>query len=305
MTKIAKVPTKAPVKQGPAAKKSSVGKSTLLKELESVFQTAPKEFDVDENAEFHTKAMFERESGDSDEFAPAVSSRHMAFLDDAPEYQGKKTSAKVALDLSSDESQDDVNLGSSSQSESSGADSSQSDDEENLVYDPQSSKNDDMKKSRGGGADSSRVLEIVRQIKKEEDIKVTKVDFKEFERSAAASAQRDFLDCLLEFRIRLQKPLSIANRLPKQHMVRAFASISSEYLKKCESVIEECGSTLHSLLLLRSSLSSQFPGCQPIAAIPAEEFKIGSKRNAHVSSISFFFIRRISCPFFLPVCRTW
>ena len=43
------------------------GKSTLLKELEDVFQTAPKEYDVDENADFHTKAMFEGDDDDSDD----------------------------------------------------------------------------------------------------------------------------------------------------------------------------------------------------------------------------------------------
>ena len=103
--KMAKAPAKAPAAKVPATKKSATGKSTLLKELEDVFQTAPKEYDVDENADFHTKAMFEGDDDDSDDIAPARSSKSMAFLDDAPEYQGKKTSAKEALDLSSDESQ--------------------------------------------------------------------------------------------------------------------------------------------------------------------------------------------------------
>ncbi len=278
---MAKAPAKAPAAKVPATKKSATGKSTLLKELEDVFQTAPKEYDVDENADFHTKAMFEGDDDDSDDIAPARSSKSMAFLDDAPEYQGKKTSAKEAFDLSSDD-ESQVEHDGSSVSDSSSDDASQDDDDddENLVYDPQAPK--DKKKARSG-ADSNRVLDLVRQARADEGIKVTKTDTKEFERSTAASAQREFLDCLLEFRIRLQKPLSIANRLPRQHMVSAFASLSPEYLKKREGAIEACGTTLHSLLLLRSKLSSQFPGCQPVAAIPAEDFKIGSKRSAHVS----------------------
>ena len=273
---------KASAKAQPAVKKPSVGKSTLLKELESVFQTAPKEYDVDENADFHTKAMFEGDSDGSDGFVPAASSKSMAFLDDAPEYQGEKTSAREALDLSSDQSQDEVDHDSSSISDSSSDDGSQSDghDDADLVYDPEAPKD---KKSARSIADSRRVLDIVRQARTEEDIKVTKVDTKEFERSAATSAQRDFLDCLLEFRIRLQKPLSIANRLPRQHMVGAFASLAPDYLKKRDCVIETYCSTLHSLLSLRSKLSSQFPGCPTLAAIPADDFKIGSKRSAHVS----------------------
>ena len=270
----------------PASKESSTGKSTLLKELESIFQTAPKEYDVDENADFHTKAMFQGDNDDSDGFTPDASSKTMAFLEDDPEYQGKKTSAKVAFDLSSDESQGEAGRDGSSISVSSSDDDSQSEDDndEDLVYDPESSG--DKKKSRSA-ADSSRVLDIVRQVRAEEDIKVTKVDTKEFERSAAASAQRDFLDSLLEFRIRLQKPLSIANRLPRQQMVGSFATLCPEYLTKRDAAIEACGCTLHSLLLLRSNLSSQFPGCPAVAPIPADDFKIGSKRSAHVR-FSFF-----------------
>ena len=278
--KTAKAPAKAPSAKVPAPKKSATGKSTLLKELEDVFQTAPKEYDVDENADFHTKAMFEGDDDDSDDFAPARSSKSMTFLDDAPEYQGKKTSVKEALALSSDESQAEHDGSSVSDSSSDDGSQDDGDDDENLVYDPQAPKD---KKKASSGADSIRVLDLVRQARAEEGIKVTKLDTKEFERSSAASAQREFLDCLLEFRIRLQKPLSIANRLPRQRMIDAFASLSPDYLKKCEGAIEAFGSTLHSLLLLRSKLSSQFPGCQPVAAIPAEDFKIGSKRSAHVS----------------------
>jgi len=282
--KMAKAASKAPVMQKsavkiPAAKKSSTGKSTLLKELESVFQTAPKEYDVDESADFHTKAMFEGDNDDSDGFAPVASRNAMAFLDDDPEYQGKKTSSKVAFDLSSDESQGDADRDGSVSSCDDGS-QSEDDNDEDLVYDPESSG--DKKKSRSA-ADSSRVLDIVRQVRAEEDIKVTKVDTKEFERSAAASAQRDFLDSLLEFRIRLQKPLSIANRLPRQQMVGSFATLCPEYLTKRDAAIEACGCTLHSLLLLRSNLSSQFPGCPAVAPVPADDFKIGSKRSAHVS----------------------
>ena len=283
---------KAPAAKAPVTKKSSAGKSTLLKELENVFQTAPKEYDVDENADFHTKAMFEGESDGSEGFVPDFSSKGIAFLDDAPEYQGKKTSAKEALDLSSGESQDEVDQRYDSVSDSSSDDNSQSDDvdDEDLVYDPQAPR--DSKKSPSA-ADSSRVLDIVRKVRAEEDIKVTKVDTKEAERSAAASAQRDFLDCLLEFRIRLQKPLSIANRLPRQHMVAAFASLSPDYMKKRESAIEACGLTLQSLLSLRSKLSSQFPGCPPVAAIPVEDFKIGTKRSSHVSPCLSLYLLRV------------
>lgn len=284
--KISKAPvkvlaSKAPAVQVPVAKKSSSGKSTLLKELESVFQTAPKEYDVDENTDFHTKAMFDGDSDGSDGFVPAVSSTRMSFLDDAPEYQGKKTSAKEALDFSSEESQDEESHKVGSGSFSSSDDSSDSEDvtdNEDLVYDPQAPRDTSKTPSV---ADSKRVLEIVRRARAEGDIKVTKIDTKEAERSAAASAQRDFLDCLLEFRIRLQKPLSIANRLPRPHTVSAFASLAPDYVKKRECAIEACGSALHSLLLLRSTLSSQFPGCPAVAAVPIEEFKIGSKRNAH------------------------
>ena len=278
--KTAKAPAKAPSAKVPAPKKSATGKSTLLKELEDVFQTAPKEYDVDENADFHTKAMFEGDDDDSDDFAPARSSKSMTFLDDAPEYQGKKTSVKEALALSSDESQAEHD--GSSVSDSSSDDGSQDDggDDENLVYDPQAPKD---KKKASSGADSIRVLDLVRQARAEEGIKVTKLDTKEFERSSAASAQRDFLDSLLEFRIRLQKPLSIANRLPRQQMVGSFATLCPEYLTKRDAAIEACGCTLHSLLLLRSNLSSQFPGCPAVAPVPADDFKIGSKRSAHVS----------------------
>jgi hypothetical protein len=299
--KMAKAASKAPVMQNsaakiPAPKKSSTGKSTLLKELESVFQTAPKEYDVDESADFHTKAMFEGDNDDSDGFIPVASRNAMAFLDDDPEYQGKKTSSKVAFDMSSDESQGDADRDGSSISVSSSDDDSQSDDEngEDLVYDPESSG--DKKKARSA-ADSSRVLDMVRQVRAEEEIKVTKVDTKEFERSAAASAQRDFLDCLLEFRIRLQKPLSIANRLPRQQMVGSFATLCPEYLTKRDAAIEACGCTLHSLLLLRSNLSSQFPGCPAVAPVPADEFKIGSKRSAHVSFDTAAFHRCSACLF--------
>jgi hypothetical protein len=284
---MAKAPAKAssskdPAVQVPVAKKSPAGKSTLLKQLESVFQTAPKEYDIDENADFHTKAMFDGDIDESDGFVPALSSKSMAFLDDAPEYQGKKTRAKEALHLSSDDSHDDVESKDGSGSYSSSDSSSESDngDDDDLVYDPQAPRN---KSKPSSGADSNRVLEIVRQARAEEDIKVTKVDTKEAERSAAVAAQRDFLDSLLEFRIRLQKPLSIANRLPRQNMVSAFASLAPEYLKKRECAIEACGLALHSLLMLRSILSSQFPGCPAVAAIPVEEFRIGSKRSAHVS----------------------
>jgi hypothetical protein len=262
----------------------------LLKELESVFQTAPKEYDVDENADFHTKAMFETGSDDSDGFVPTAHSKSLAFLDDAPEYQGKKTSAREALDFSSEQSQEEADRDGSSVSDSSSDDQSDGVDNEDLVYDPQVPKS---KKKGASGADSSRVLDIVRQARAEEDIKVTKVDAKEFERSAAASAQRDFLDCLLEFRIRLQKPLSIANRLPRQNMVGTFASLAPDYVKKREAAIEAYGFTLHSLLLLRSKLSSQFVGCPAVAAVPAEDFKIGSKRSAHVS---------FCCPFLPAAC---
>jgi hypothetical protein len=284
---MAKAPVKAAETKSPVSKKSSVVKSTLLKELEGLFQTAPKEYDVDENADFHTKAMFEGDSDGSDGFVPSASSKSMAFLDDAPEYQGKKTSAKEALDLSSDESEHEANHDGSSISDSSSNDGSQSDgcDDEDLVYDPQAPK--DKKKSQAG-ADSNRVLDIVRQVRAEADIKVTKVDTKEFERASAASAQRAFLDNLLEFRIRLQKPLSIANRLPKQQMTGAFASLVPDYMKKREAVIDAYGSTLHSLLLLRSKLSSQFPGCPAVAAVSAEDLKIGSKRSAPVSFCRLF-----------------
>jgi protein AATF/BFR2 len=300
--------TKAPAKKASAtnvsaeqalvSKNSSAGKSSLLKELESVFQTAPKEYDVDENDDFHTKAMFEGDSDENDSFVPALSSKSMAFLDDAPEYQGKKTSAKQALDLSSDESRDEENLDVGSVGYSSSDSSNQSDDDDdddsNLVYDPQAPRDEEKKRNSSSGADSSRVLEIVRQARVEQDIKVTKVDSKEAERSAAASAQRDFLDCLLEFRIRLQKPLSIANRLPRQHMACVFAKLAPECLKKRECAIEACGLALHSLLTLRCALSSQFPGCPAVAAVPVEEFKIGSKRSAHVSHCFFVYSVYIS-----------
>jgi protein AATF/BFR2 len=283
----AKAPsTKASTTKDLVSKKNSTGKSTLLKELESVFQTAPKEYDVDENADFHTKAMFESGSDDGEGFAPTAHSKSMTFLDDAPEYQGKKTSAREALDFSSEQSQDEVDGDGSSVSDSSSDNQSDSDNDEDLVYDPQVPKS---KKTCQSDADSSRVLDIVRQARAEEDIKVTKVDAKEFERSAAVSAQRDFLDCLLEFRIRLQKPLSIANRLPRQNMVGTFASLAPDYVKKREAAIEAYGSTLHSLLLLRSKLASQFVGCPAVAAVPAEDFKIGSKRSAHVSSFAYAF----------------
>jgi hypothetical protein len=64
-----------------ARQKSAAGNSTLLKELEDVFQTAPKD-DVDENADFHTKTMFEGEDDGHGKKRPREKSQQLEPTDE-------------------------------------------------------------------------------------------------------------------------------------------------------------------------------------------------------------------------------
>ena len=195
--------------------------------------------------------------------------RMRADIELPSEYQGRVVSRSKALksanngssakdDLKHDMSEDDAEESESEEETGEGEsdqDGSEEEDEEKVEEDEDEDKEDGKDE---GDDQRMRELEELEAEQQENVVKLVQMQGQDQEKAAHARNQRALSDAVLEARIRLQKPVALAARLPRGAAMRTFAQQSTgeslaPLMQECRTEAREL---VEQLLALRASLWS-------------------------------------------------
>ena len=188
---------------------------------------------------------------------------------DDPKYRGKVVSSRTIFEREEEESDEEA-----------GGDATQSDDDRDGQSDDDGSAEEEEEEFRLG--DKRKEADEVDDIEAEQEadlIRMVSVNPRDRDRAAHARNQRELTDAALELRIRMQKPLSLAARLPRGPVLAAFAAHDPGAAAAAAAAAAEAVGFLGDLMSLRAALwlqvKSFFSAASAAAVPPAAAATLG------------------------------
>ena len=168
---------------------------------------------------------------------------------DDPKYRGKVVSSKTIFEKEEESDEDQRDSEDDVDDEEDDDDEQGSDD----VDEDEQSDTEDRPRAGRSGEDADEVQDI--EAEQEADlIRMVSVNPRDRDRAAHARHQRELTDAALELRIRMQKPLALAARLPRGPVLAAFAAHDARAAAAAAAAAVEAVGLLGDLMSLRAAL---------------------------------------------------